>query len=186
MQLRQVFWAEIGWYFTIAPNCITGPSKGIPNRLSYGVFPSDKRSPTIFHPGLNATMPQMSLLSLCALLSQQFHLFPICAVLTNNDSRKGLHNIFQVQGNCQCKRLLVSWSAPKTFGSSFLFLEKFWFYTGMVVSTDLSSLVPLQRIDDCFEIIFLHQELCDPLLLNHQNFPLWARLNQCVVSKMPS
>ena len=94
MQLRQVFWAEIGWYFTIAPNCITGPSKGIPNRLSYGVFPSDKRSPTIFHPGLNATTPQMSLLSLCALLSLQFHLFPICAVLTNNDSRGKVFTIF--------------------------------------------------------------------------------------------
>ena len=36
--------AEIGWYSTIAPNGITGPLNGIPNRLSYGVFPSDKRS----------------------------------------------------------------------------------------------------------------------------------------------
>ena len=36
--------AEIGSHSTIAPNGITDPSKGIPNRLSYGVFPSDKRS----------------------------------------------------------------------------------------------------------------------------------------------
>ena len=36
--------AEIGWYSTIAPNGITGPLNGIPNRLSYGVLPSDKRS----------------------------------------------------------------------------------------------------------------------------------------------
>ena len=36
--------AEIGWYSTTAPNGITGPLKGIPNRLSHGVFPSDKRS----------------------------------------------------------------------------------------------------------------------------------------------
>ena len=36
--------AEMAWYSTIAPNGTTGPLKGIPNRLSYGVFPSDKRS----------------------------------------------------------------------------------------------------------------------------------------------
>ena len=40
MQSRLVF-AEIG---TIAPNGITGPPNGIPNRLSCCVFPSDKRS----------------------------------------------------------------------------------------------------------------------------------------------
>ena len=34
--------AEIGWYSTIAPNGVTGPSNGIPKRLSYGVFPSQK------------------------------------------------------------------------------------------------------------------------------------------------
>ena len=36
--------AEIRWYSPIAPNGITGPLQGIPNRLSYGVFPTDKRS----------------------------------------------------------------------------------------------------------------------------------------------
>ena len=41
---RDLSFAEIGWYSTIAPNGITGPLKGIPNRLSCGVFPSDKRS----------------------------------------------------------------------------------------------------------------------------------------------
>ena len=36
--------AEIGWYSTIAPNRTTGPLNGTSNRLSYCVFPSDKRS----------------------------------------------------------------------------------------------------------------------------------------------
>ena len=36
--------AEIGWYSTIAPNGKTRPLNGTPNRLSYGVLPSDKRS----------------------------------------------------------------------------------------------------------------------------------------------
>ena len=36
--------AEIGCQSTVAPHGITGPSNGIPNRLSQGIFPSDKRS----------------------------------------------------------------------------------------------------------------------------------------------
>ena len=42
--------------------------------------------------------------------------------------------------------------------------EKFLFYMGMIVSTVLPGLVPLQRMDDCAEIHILHRELCDPLL----------------------
>ena len=34
--------------------------------------------PTIFHPDMTATVPKTYLLSLCALLSQQAHLFVIC------------------------------------------------------------------------------------------------------------
>ena len=34
--------------------------------------------------------------------------------------------------------------------------EKFLFYIGVIVSTVLPSLVPLQRSDDCFEIHILH------------------------------
>ena len=36
--------AETVWYSTIAPNGMAGPKNGTLNRLSYGVFPSDKRS----------------------------------------------------------------------------------------------------------------------------------------------
>ena len=42
--------------------------------------------PTIHCPDLTATIPQMSLLSLCALLFLQSHLFLICVALTYNDS----------------------------------------------------------------------------------------------------
>ena len=43
-------------------------------------------------------------LSLCsAHCSQQPHKFPICAVLTYNDSRISLHKICQMLRNCKCK-----------------------------------------------------------------------------------
>ena len=53
-----------------------------------------------FHQDLIATIQQRCLLSLCALLSQQSHLFPICVVSTNNDSRKDLHSLCQIPRNC--------------------------------------------------------------------------------------
>ena len=84
--------------------------------------------PTIRYADRTAIAPQMSLLSLYALHSQQSHLFPICAVLTYNDSRKGLHKISQILGTCQCKWLLVSSSAPRTFCKLFFrFLRSFCF-----------------------------------------------------------
>ena len=45
---------------------------------------------------------------------------------------------------------------PRTFASSSAFPEMFVFYIGMIVSTVLPSLVPRQRIDDCFEIHILY------------------------------
>ena len=81
-----------------------------------------------------ATILQMSLLFFCALLSQQSHLFLICAVWRTNDSRKVLHKISLNSRDCQCKWLLVSSSAPRTFASSFPFPEKFLFYTDMTGS----------------------------------------------------
>ena len=42
--------------------------------------------PNIRHPDDTAVAPQMSLLSLCALLLRQSHLFLICVVSTYNDS----------------------------------------------------------------------------------------------------
>ena len=92
----------------------------------------------------------------------------------------------KILGNCQCKWLLVSSSAPRTFVSSFPFPEKFLFCTDKIEFIELPSLVPLLRIDDCFEIHILHWELCDLLLSSHRFFPLWAGLYHCVFCKKPS
>ena len=91
--------------------------------------------PTNFHPEMIATILQMYLLSLCALLSQQPHLFPICVVSTYNDFRTDLHRLCQIPRNCQCKWLLVSYSAPRTSASSLCFLRSF-FYMGRIVSIE--------------------------------------------------
>ena len=93
----------------------------------------------------------------------------LCGVDVQWFSRIIPHKTFQILRNCQCEWLLVSSSAPGTSLGSSGFPEKFLFYTGRIVSAELPSLVPLQRIDDCFEIHILHWELCAPqLLLNHQ------------------
>ena len=78
---------------------------------------------------LIATILQRYLPLLCALLSQQSHLFLICVVSTYNESRKDLHKLGHIPRNCQCKLLLVSFSAPRTFASSFVFPEKLLFCT---------------------------------------------------------
>ena len=72
---------HVRWYPTTAPHGITGPLKGIPNRLSYGdshhvkdteYFADSSNNPwnppTIQCPNRTATALQMSLLSLNALL----------------------------------------------------------------------------------------------------------------------
>ena len=79
--------------------------------------------PSIFHPDLIATVPQMSLPSFCALLSQQSHLFLICVVLTYNDSRIILHKMCQILKNYQCNWLLASTSDP---GASLRFFWVSW------------------------------------------------------------
>ena len=71
--------------------------------------------PTNFHPDLIETIRQRCLLSLCALLSQQSHLFLICVVWTCNDSRRDLHRICRIPRNCPCKWLVASCRAPKNF-----------------------------------------------------------------------
>ena len=89
----------------------------------------NKNAPTILQSDWTAIAPQTYLLSLCELLFEQSHLFPICVVLTYNDSRIIPRKTCQIPRNCQCKRLLVSLLAPRTFVSSFVFSEKFSFFT---------------------------------------------------------
>ena len=132
----------------LSPNGITRPSNGAPNRLSQGVFPSDMRSwmfrrcgipwnpPTMFHPDLIATVPQMSLNSAHCSLSN-----PICfrsvRCWRTMIPGKVLANICPILRNCQCKWLWVSTSAPRTCASSSVFPEKFFFYIGRIVSNVL-------------------------------------------------
>ena len=71
------------------------------------------------HQDQTAKAPQMSLLSLCALLFRQSNLFLICVVLTYNDSMIIPRKTCQIPRICQCRWLLVSSSAAGTsFGSS--------------------------------------------------------------------
>ena len=170
--------AETGWCSTIAPNGVAGPSKGTPNRLSYGVFPSVKRDlerfadssntpwypPTIRHLDWTAIAPQMSLPWFCALLFRQSNLFLICVV----DVRWFQiipRKTCQIPRYCQCKWLSASSSAPRTssLGSSGS-PGKFLFCTSRIVTTVLPNLLPQRRIDDWCVIHFLHWEFCDPQL----------------------
>ena len=193
--------AEIRWYSTIAPNRITGPLNGVPNRLSYGDFPSDKRSwlfrryrwhsmESAHHSLSRSDCTQhhkrpffdSTHCSFC-----QSHLFLFCVALTYNDSR------IIPRKTCQNFQELSVWM---TFGFSRRLQGtssgssgspgKFLFYIGRVVTTVLPSLVPPRHIDDCGVTHILHEELCDPQLSSRQNFPLWARLYQHVFCKNPS
>ena len=78
----------------------------------------DSAHHSLSRPDCNSTADVPSF-TLRIALSQQSHLFPICVVLTYNDSRLILHCTCQIPRNCQCKCLLVSSSAPGTsLGSS--------------------------------------------------------------------
>ena len=83
----------------------------------------------------------------CALPSQQSHLFPICVVL------------------CFLKSFLF---CTENVVNSFPSPEKILFCTGTIESIEWLNLAHRQRIDDCFEIHFPHWKLCDSQLSNHQ------------------
>ena len=126
--------------------------------------------PTNFHPDPIATVPQTCLLSLCALLSPQPHLFVICVVLTYNDSKKNLHRLCQIPRNCHCKWLWTFHSAPTTFASFSVFLVKFLFCTDTTRSIGWPSPAPRWDIDDCFEIHIILWELCDFAVIKSPKF----------------
>ena len=60
-------------------------------------------SPFVTQTGLQQYRRCPFLLSLCALLFRQSHVFLICVALTYNDSRKDLHRLCRIPRNCQCK-----------------------------------------------------------------------------------
>ena len=82
-------------------------------------------------------MLQKFLPKFCVQLSQQYHLSRNGEALMYNDSRKDLHRLCQIPRICQCKLLLVSWSAPRTSASSFVFLVKFWFSKAIYTDNSL-------------------------------------------------
>ena len=55
----------------------------------------------------------------------------------------------KIPGNCQCKWILISSSASRTSLGSSGSPEKFLFYMGRIVTTELPNLVPPRHIDDC-------------------------------------
>ena len=65
---------------------------------------------------------------------------------------------------------LASSLAPRTFANSFVFPEKFLFYTDTPGSIEWLDPAPRLHIDDCFEIHSRHWGLCDLLLSSHQKF----------------
>ena len=93
----------------------------------------------------------MSLLSLCALLFLQSHLFLICVALTCNDSRRIPHKTCQIPRNCQCKWLLVSSLAPELHWALLRFLRSFVFWS-RIVTTELPNLAPPRHIDDRYSL----------------------------------
>ena len=97
--------------------------------------------PTIFSPDLIPTVPQMSLPWFCAPLSQQSHLFLDRWRVTRFAKFWGIDSVSDFWFPRRLQELLQA---------LFSFPEKFLFYMGMIASTVLPSLVPLQRIDDCF------------------------------------
>ena len=121
---------------------------------------------TIHCPDLTATIPQMSLLSLCAVLILKSHLFLICVALTCNDFRIIPHKTWQIPGNCQCKGLLVSMSAPRRLLGSFCF-------TWVALKPLSCQILYHHDISMIFtRITPFTENFCDLLLSSHQKFPL--------------
>ena len=176
--------AEIGWYYTIAPSTVLLVLQRA-FRTAFNMLSSHQtrdlecfadssntpwNPPTIHCPDRTAIAPQMSLLSLCARLSQQSHLFLNGEVLTYNDSMMNLHKLCHIPRNCQCRRLLVSSLAPRTSSGSSGTPGKILICTGMIVSTVLPSLVikspncstlgttvPVRFLQEALVIVFFKQ-----------------------------
>ena len=126
---------------------------------------------------------RMSLPSPCALLSRQSNLFLICAVLTYIDSRKDLHNFCQIPRNCKCKWLLVPRRLQELLQALLCFLRSFFVLHGYDCIHCVAKSCTTAAYRWFFEVHILHWDLCDRQVLNHRNFPLWARLHQCVLCK---
>ena len=112
-----------------------GPLKGSSKRLSYGVFPTDKRSSMfrrkVKHSSESAhhfsSRPDCNNTALCVLLSQDLPLFPICVVSTYNDSRKDLHKLCQINGIVSVNDFRIPFGFQELFQAPVRFLRSFCF-----------------------------------------------------------
>ena len=85
-----------------------------------------ENQPTIFHPGLIATVQQSSLLLFCEPPSQQYHLSRNGEALRYNDSRITLHRLCQIPRKCPYEWLLACPTARETSVNSFPFLGEIY------------------------------------------------------------
>ena len=179
-------------------NGMIGLLMGFQKRLSYGVFPSDKRSWTfrtkVKHsmesahqfssgPDCNNTAAVPSFTLRTALSAIPF-VSDLCGVDVQWFQERSSQT-FANSRNCRCKWLQVSYSAPRTFASSFVFPEKFLFCKDLTGSIKWPSPAPRLHVDDCFEIHNFHWGLCDLLLSSHRNFQHKVRLRQGVFCTGP-
>ena len=127
--------AEIGKYSTSERNGTkTRDLESFADRYSIPWNP-----PTNFHPDLIATILQTHLLSLCVLLFQQSHLFPICVVSTYNDSRKDLHRLCQNPRIVSVDDFTLPIRLHELLQAPFVLPEKFLFCTDTLGSIGWSS-----------------------------------------------
>ena len=112
--------------------------------------------PTIFHPDLIATIQQRCLPQFCALLFQQHKLSLFVWCRRTMISCWFFTSLAKFQGIGSVNDFTLPIWLQELVQALLCFLRSFRFYMGVIVSTVLSSLAPLQRIDDCFEIHILH------------------------------
>ena len=112
--------------------------------------------PTNFHSDLIATILQMYLLSLCALLSQQSITFRSVWCRRALIPKKIFTGFAKFQGIVSVNDFRLPILAPRTFASSFVFPEKFLFCTDTPGSIEWLGPAARLHIDDCFEIRNCH------------------------------
>ena len=157
------------------PNGTIGPSDGSPKRLSYGVSHQTRYlecfskigkaicPPTLVQTRLQDNSRGAFLYSARCSFSNRICFRSACCT---TDSRRDLHKLCRIPRNCQCKCLLASHRAPRTFATFIEFPEKFWFCTDTTGSIGWPSPAPRLHFDDCFKIL---------LLSSHQNLRLEVR-----------
>ena len=139
--------------------------------------------PTVRCPVWTVMASQMYLLLLCALLSRQSHLFPICAFVTHNDSRIIPRNSCQITKNVSVNdlwfpRRLQELQALLCFLRSFCFTwVGLYPLGGHVLHRDSVSMIMLRFTSFAKDFVIRSYKIT--------YFPLWARLYRCVSCKKP-